>query len=423
VFHLDNGKYDSKDNGTAQAPDNGGELWIGLDNAVKNQSVSILFQVADGTANPQKYMSAISWYYLSQNNWIKFSVTDITDDTKGLTISALVSLLIPDNADVDNTRADAGLVWIKLVATNDTDAVCKLIAVRANAAKTVFVQDADKQIQYIQPIPANTISKLSVSNASIKKTEQPYPSFGGYPKETDDTYYIRVSERLRHKKRAITAWDYERLVLDKFPQVYKVKCLNHTGFIFDPKNNIKKYSEVLAGHVMVVTVPDITHADAGYRLFPYTSLGLLQEIQDYLYTYTSPHVQLHVCNPEFEQVQFDFKVTYMDDNNYDNLLNDAIERFLSPWISGNETDLADIRFGETIEKSVVLNFIEKQPYVDFVSCFKMFVYTSDDNNTVQKKEVDEAIPATARSIFVSYYDAANNIKHIINSSETCECNG
>ena len=36
-------------------------------------------------------------------------------------------------------------------------------------------------------------------------------------------YYTRVSERLRHKNRAIQLWDYEHLILQNFPHLYRVK--------------------------------------------------------------------------------------------------------------------------------------------------------------------------------------------------------
>jgi hypothetical protein len=57
----------------------------------------------------------------------------------------------------------------------------------------------------------------------------PFPSFGGRETEDSSQFYKRVSERLRHKERAITIFDYERLVLESFPSIYKVKCVNHAG--------------------------------------------------------------------------------------------------------------------------------------------------------------------------------------------------
>ncbi len=57
--------------------------------------------------------------------------------------------------------------------------------------------------------------------------KQPFQSFDGKHAEVGKEFYTRVSERLRHKGRAITAWDYEHLVLDRFPGIYKVKCITH----------------------------------------------------------------------------------------------------------------------------------------------------------------------------------------------------
>jgi hypothetical protein len=121
-----------------------------------------------------------------------------------------------------------------------------------------------------------------------------------------------VSERLRHKHRAITTWDYERLVLQYFPQVFKVKCMDHTGFLLDENTNQQKYSEMLAGHVTIITIPDLSHLNTANPLRPYTSIGLLTEIEKYIKTLTSPFVKLHLSNPLFEEVQFDFSVTFRE---------------------------------------------------------------------------------------------------------------
>ncbi len=131
---------------------------------------------------------------------------------------------------------------------------------------------------------------------------------------------MRVSERLRHKHRAVTVSDYERLVLENYPQIHKVKCISHTGIITG-KNNNKKYSETLPGNVTMVTMPDLINNTAANPLRPYTSIGLLTEMQTYLQNLNTPFVvsnlnnqqlnRLHVTNPQFEEVQFDFAVTFL----------------------------------------------------------------------------------------------------------------
>lgn len=414
LFDLDNGL----------AKDNGGELWIGLSNALPEETFSLLFQVSDGSANPLKNMTTVNWFYLSNNNWLKFDNLSVTDQTNNFTRSGLVVLSVPADATTVNQRAETGLIWIKAVTDHDTDAVCKLMAVLANGAKAQFVQNLSQQIAFTKALAANSISKPAVADAALKKIQQPYPSFGGRIRETGDQLSLRVSERLRHKQRAITAWDYERLTLQQFTQIHKVKCLNHTGFITNDKTNTQKYSETLAGHVMVVTIPDLTNINTANPLRPYTSIGLLTEIQQYLATRTSPFVRLHVCNPQFEEIQFDFKVTFLpnyDISFYTNQLNTEIEQFLTPWAFGNA---ADIEFGNTIERSVVLNFVEERPYVDFVTCFKMNHIISRSGATINEAvyNIEEATASTARSILVSYYNEELKQKHLIDSPANCTCN-
>jgi hypothetical protein len=421
VFSLDNGKIPVV-NANGVTNENGGELWIGLSNAQPDETFSILFEVSEGSANPLESMTEVDWYYLSNNNWIQFSKQSVTDQTNNLTISGLVVFNVPADATINNTRADNNFIWIKAVVDHDTDAVCNLIAIDANAAEAQFVQVPANNIVFTNPIAPNTISKPAVPDGALKQTQQPYSSFGGRIAETDDQFYVRVSERLRHKHRAITAWDYERLTLQYFPQIFKAKCLSHTGFLTDEKTGQPKYSETLAGQVMVVTIPDLTQLNAVNILRPYTSIGLLTEIQQYLATLTSPFVILNLCNPQFEEVQFDFAVTFNENYDpvfYSNQLNADIEQFLTPWAFGNPQA---IDFGSTIQKSVVLNFVEERPYVDFITCFKMNQIIRDGSTVEQAfYDIEEAIPSTARSILVSYYDAPTNTKHLITTPANCDC--
>ena len=67
-------------------------------------------------------------------------------------------------------------------------------------------------------------------------------NFNGKMKEAGNKFYTRVSERLRHKGRTIALWDYERLVLQYFPGVYKVKCINHAS--------LSSFAD--AGHTLII---------------------------------------------------------------------------------------------------------------------------------------------------------------------------
>ena len=397
-----------------------GEIFIGLQNAEPSSVVTLLFQVADGSSNPLKDMVPVQWFYLSQNQWIQFENRQIIDRTSNFTQSGIVTLSLPADINHTNTLLQNGLHWIKAAVEKDIDAVCNMVSIQAQAALVTLVQDEEQQIEFRKLAPAKTISKLIESNPAIKSIEQPFDSFNGRTRESDAHYYLRVSERLRHKQRAISIWDYEHILLEQFPQLYKVKCLNHSGFYSD--NGVNIFCENLPGHVTLVMVPDLKNNTHANLLKPYTPIGLLTNIGKYLDKITSPFVKIHVKNPQFEEVQLDFKVKFhdnLDEGFYKQLLNQEIEKFLCPWAFTPE---ADIPFGSKISKSVLLNFIEERPYVDFLTCFEMHHLLRDGDTIVfENRNVEEAVATTSRSILVSYYNETSGLRHIINSPATCTC--
>ena len=125
--------------------------------------------------------------------------------------------------------------------------------------------------------------------------------------EAANAFYTRISERLRHKGRAIALWDYERLVLEAFPQIYKTRCLNHVQY--EPnESGTGIYRELAPGHVTVVTIPNQQFQNLRDPFRPYTSLGVLEQIANFLTKRLSCFIRLHVKNPQFEEVKVDFKV-------------------------------------------------------------------------------------------------------------------
>ena len=370
---------------------NEGELFIGLEQAAPGLVVNILFQLAEGSSNPLKNMEPVSWFYLStNNNWKPFEKQFIIDRTNNFTQAGIVTLTLADDIDSNITLFQKGLHWIKAVVEHNCDAVCKTISIQAQAAKVKLVQDEIQGIEFRETRPASSISKLVVADAAIKKITQPFDSFDGRIKETDDHFYLRVSERLRHKQRAISIWDHEHIILEKFPQIFKVRCINHSGFYF--KNGEEVFCENYPGHVTIITLPALHNRTNINPLRPYTPIGLLQNIKDYLSTIISPFVKLHVKNPAFEEIQLEFEVKFfdnLDESFYLQLLNNDIERFLSPWAYDVQSEIS---FGGKIRKSAILNFIEERPYVDYVTCLKMnqVIRRTDSIHTKEKRDIEVA---------------------------------
>lgn len=402
-----------------------GEFYIGVKDLMPPQNLSLLFQLAEGSANPtvKKPEEHVQWSYLRGNEWVDFKKTELSDVTGQLTRSGIIRFSVPKDATSGDTQfLPTGHHWLRARVAKRPDAVCRIITVSAQAARATFKDQQNAADFLATQLPAGTIAKLLVPDAAVKKTEQPYPTFGGRPKEATEKFYTRVSERLRHKNRAVTTWDYEHLILEAFPHIYKVKCLNHTHFEPDDNGGSHVYNELAAGHVTIVTVPNLRNHNAIDPLRPYTSLGDLDLIKKFVEKYVSCFVKLHVHNPVFETVRVDFRVKFFpgtDEAFHRELLQNELVRFLSPWAFEEGKDLS---FGGKIYKSSLIDFVEEQPYVDYVTDFQLF----HQKNNLESPDREEVEASTAISILVSAAAEKHTVTPIPETetavqAEVCRC--
>jgi hypothetical protein len=400
------------------------EFYIGITGLVPPQNLALLFQVADGTANPLsvKPEPHLHWSYLSGNEWIAFEKNEIDDRTGGFLKSGIVTLSVPAAASSTNHLLPPGEHWIRVAVHEKSDAVCRFLSVAAQAFQATFADRGNDPAFAASQLPAGTISKALVPDASLKKINQPFESFGGSGAEAPDLFYRRISERLRHKDRAISLWDYEHLVLEAFPEIYRVKCLNHTRY--EPnETGTGIYREKAPGHVTLVTVPNQRSVNTRDPLKPYTSLGLLGDIETYLKARTTCFAHLHVRNPQFEQVRVKCLLKLVDgfdEAHYTRHLKESITAFLSPWAfaTGSTPD-----FGGKIYKSVLIDFVEEQPYVDYVTDFELFHDINGHKGTENRNEIEGSL---AVSILVSVPAGEHEITAIhpkegVAPSEKCNC--
>lgn len=394
-----------------------GSLFIGLENLQPGDTQSILFQVQEGSEDPllEKPEDHLIWEYLTANNvWELFDNDGVGDNTGGLIESGLINFIIPKDASLKHTAFESNLIWIRCSVKEAPDAVAKIIGIFPNAieAQRVLVEATEYETMVAA---AGEIKKLLVPEAKIKKIDQPYTSFDGKPTEGSEAFYLRASERLRHKDRAINIWDVERLVLQAFPEIYKVKCLNHTKIEGSLSGGDLVYNEVAPGHIAVITIPNLANRNDIDPLKPYTKKSTLNNIKEFLKARTSCQVSLHTAQPDFEEVKVKCTITLRDEfpdiNYYKEVIQNDIMNFLSPWAFSSDTDL---NFGGRIHQSVLIDFIEELAYVDFLTDFELYHIKSSGLTT----KVDEAIASTGRSILVSVPAIKHDLTVGLNVPET-----
>ena len=393
-----------------------GLLHIGLSGLKAPESVSMLIQTVDDSADPNQNQPEIVWSYLRENKWVELDQSQlISDTTNGFLNSGIIELGIPEDISNDSSILTPGLHWLRaatvlkeseaidgtpLTKSGSTSALSNVLAIHTQAIKASFRDNGNDPNHLRNALEASSISKLENSISAIKSVKQPYASFGGKLSEAGNEYYRRVSERLRHKGRAITMWDYERLVLENFASIYKVKCINHMRHrIIDTE---ACYNQMAGGGVTVIVVSNLRNQNLVNPLQPTTSNAVRSEIQQLLKKRCSRFVDVSVINPVYEEVLVKFKVVFgkawsSDKGYYKSKLNEDIKKFLTPWAY---EEGADIRFGGKLHASYILNFIEEREYVDYITDFKL--YRARNSEIINQNEpLDEISASEVYSILVS----------------------
>ena len=92
--------------------DSEGELYVGISDLHPPQSVSLLFQMAEGSADPDLEVVPIRWSYLSADSWVDMDRNKILlDTTRGLITSGIIVFNLP--AVGPSTRLPGNLSWIR----------------------------------------------------------------------------------------------------------------------------------------------------------------------------------------------------------------------------------------------------------------------------------------------------------------------
>ncbi len=341
--------------------DQQGALYLGIENLSRPQLLSLLFQMAEGSADPAVEKPDIRWDLLAGDTWVPLR-TLVSDRTNGLLNSGIIELTLPEAPNGGHTAFPSSLDWIRCTCPENIHGLPDTIAILAQALTATLHHEDMAPSHFDSPLPAGTISKTVHPLPGVLEVSQPFTSFNGRAPEGDEQLYVRSSERIRHKGRALTSWDYERMLLERFPELYKVKCL--PGNLDGDLNQL--------GAVSVVIVPDIREKLPFNPFEPKVPANVLQKVKQYLENRAPAYASIQVVNPRYLQVKSRFSVRFhpgYDENFYRAQLENDLKRFLAPWAY---RDASELTLGGAIYGHTIVNFIAEQPYVDFVVRMKLF---------------------------------------------------
>lgn len=333
-----------------------GYLLIGLDTVLPGEPLSLYFGLEETMLTEHDVpLPQVDWYYVSDDNWIPFDRRDIlADTTHHFVRSGIVKLVVPQTITKENNILPRGQYWLIAALQGDARFTGKIRAVYANGALLTWTPNKPGAV-WTQHILPDRVQSMAPMRPEIATILQPFPSFGGRPEEEDRNFYNRVSERLAHKNRGVTARDIESLVLERFPGVHQVKCISALEF----------EEWVPAGSVVVVVVPPTKPSENFVP--PRFDLGELRDMKQYIEGHISPFVQVQVVNPSYEQVKVTAKITLDPDFKegvYEDQLHRELRDFICPWYMEASRD---IYFGGWLDLDDVVDFLLGRPYVQSCS--------------------------------------------------------
>ena len=357
----------------------GGQLFIGLSGTASAGPLSLLFQLlaenaAESLARPRPQLRWAAW---CGGQWRELEPYRLLlDETQGLLRTGLVLLDLPEGMSADcpelPAAASGPLLWLRLTASGKLDRLAPLQGLWAQAISARRVRAAGSDAASV--LPAQSIQATQPAIAGLAAVRQPLPSFGWREGEDEAQMRTRVAERLRHRDRAITPWDIERLVLQQFPQVQKLKCL--------PQGS----PGLGQGRVLVVVVPALPPGqDIDGTEAPRLDAATLDEITAFLRERAVPDMPLLVRNAVYDRIQVRCKLklkTELQAGERLRQLHQALRDYLSPWRPGGIT----ARFDWQLRTEEIEAYLRAQPGVDSVGEVSLLHITRNDRQRYRLRD-------------------------------------
>ncbi|MGZ4389168.1 MAG: baseplate J/gp47 family protein, partial [Gaiellaceae bacterium] len=326
-------------------------LYVGLDESVPlGETVSLYLDVDSATTCDAAEASAtVTYEYDTGAGWKGLETADGTEALRQSGILRFVAQL--DWAEGSATVDEAHGRWLRahLTATSLPERVRRIQTDAVYARYVLAPGHETEDATPATPLAAFGVKGLVTAVPGIKKLTNPQPSWGGRGPEPDAAFAGRANGVVRHRNRAVTAWDVEELVRSTFPEVALVRCLPHHSEV----------SECDPGWVSVVVVPQSDDRT------PTPSVQLAASIEELLVAHGPSGLSVAVLCPLYAEVSVQATVK-LDRGAPGRDSHVAIETALRDFLHPLRTTRKAAGFGRSLFRSEIARFLESHPLVQYV---------------------------------------------------------
>ncbi|WP_296426457.1 hypothetical protein [Yoonia sp.] len=348
-----------------------GTLYMQLSGAGALRQLGILFDIADsGHLRLVPAAVPLVWHYLTGDGWVALPATAISSDTTdGLLRSGVVTIDLPDDAATPDGEMPGGGVWVAVSAPwrgFETHPI--LTHVRTNGVWAISTQTNEVHAAAARDWRFEVASPGMSPPIEASRRAPPRRS------EERGDYLARVSERLRHRQRAVTPYDVERLILEAFPDVWRVKCLPHLTRT-SPLPQPGCTTVVVVRHPAAADAPQA--AIGQERRF---DAGTLEKIRAFLGKHGPENARYEVVNPAFDRLHVRAAIRFapfLDDGAIASKLQRHLSSLLSVWTATDDLS----RFGWSLNVPMLRAQIAALDDVIDVTDFSVLHFIADDTGS------------------------------------------
>lgn len=319
---------------------------------------------------------SIKWYLGNGYQWEEIPHGYVIEDkTRNMLASGIVKINIPENLPTslyDNNQK----IWLRIGIEKHEDVISYLKNVYANVAEAELKID-DAILRNDDPVTFTGELEPEKKIPGIENFEI-ISFYGGRKKETPQEMLMRWSEYMSHRGKAVTPRDIERITLQQFPDMGKVKCF--------PNYNCKSNEK---GVVTLVVIPEIT---AGDKVQPYKPMANSRQILKIEYLFeklTSAYLaQIDVINPLYEEIIVRCKIKFshtISTAACRTKLQEIFNAIIAPWQS--KYRLPD--FDYCLSPDKFIQIIMEQDFINELSELSILRVSQKDSDQYEINEYKE----------------------------------
>jgi hypothetical protein len=313
-----------------------------MDNLVPSNFINFYFELTPLYVSNTTISNKLGYYYLNKDGWQ--SLTVLADGTKNFSCSGVIKLNVPEDITNQSPLMPGNKFWFCITVDGDSGSVPQVALLKTNGFMVQRRGDAFLTAGQAPQIIAGTITKPQTAIPQIAAITQPFPSFGGKAADNDTQMNQRISNRLKTKDRAVTPGDYSALIKQQYAEIYYSKPVFNTE-----TKNIDLY--------LVNAIANYTDAGA---FAPMLTACKMEDIQAFLQEKVSGFLTIVVSNFNLMPVNITASISLERAFKYKDALvkkniKDALDIFLSPWITSNQQQMA---IDQGIDQVQVIKFIK-----------------------------------------------------------------